>query len=167
MSVSFTKKIPMPILLFPPPLPFPATTLAPPRRLRRPSRRWSLALRRAARSEADAFTEKSGYLFEVSVAEAESLGEYDAAKIAAIFRRRPLLVARRLFQIAATFGKWLALRYADGLADRSDQMFQVSPVSSISRFGDWEFAFLSRNCTVLWNEHIEFPVPVAQYWWRR
>ena len=49
-------------------------------------------LRRASRSDVDAFTEKSGYLFELSVSEVDSLGEYDVAKIAAIFRRRPLLV---------------------------------------------------------------------------
>uniref|UniRef100_A0A803NIS1 ABC1 atypical kinase-like domain-containing protein n=1 Tax=Cannabis sativa TaxID=3483 RepID=A0A803NIS1_CANSA len=37
----------------------------------------------------------------------------------------PFIVARRLFQIGTTFGKWFALRYVDSLMERSDQMFEV------------------------------------------
>ncbi|EXB57414.1 putative aarF domain-containing protein kinase [Morus notabilis] len=123
----------MPILLpSPSSLPsFPATSK--PQILRRQSpplssfslRRRPLFRPQYAGREVDAFTEKSGYLFDLGVSEADSLAVYDVARIATIFRRRPFLVARRLFQIGATFGKWFALRYVDGLMDRSDQMFEV------------------------------------------
>ncbi|GMN60587.1 hypothetical protein TIFTF001_029676 [Ficus carica] len=79
----------------------------------------------AAGRDVDSFTEKSGYLFDIGVSEADSLADYDVARIAAIFRQRPYLVARRLFQIGTTFGKWFALRYVDGLMERSNQMFEV------------------------------------------
>lgn len=76
--------------------------------------------------DVDDFTQKSGYLFELSSSDADSLADYDVSKIAAIYRRKPLLVVRRLFQIGTTFGKWFALRYVDSLMERSDQMFEVS-----------------------------------------
>ncbi|KAI4320646.1 hypothetical protein MLD38_034104 [Melastoma candidum] len=81
----------------------------------------------AARSDVavDTFTEKSGYLFELTSSEAGSLREYDVSKISSIYRRRPLTLLRRLFQIGSTFGLWIGLRYLDGLMDRSDQMFEV------------------------------------------
>ncbi|XP_015886106.3 uncharacterized aarF domain-containing protein kinase At1g71810, chloroplastic isoform X2 [Ziziphus jujuba] len=91
-------------------------------------RRSFSSLRCATRREdvdVDAFTEKSGYLFELSSSDADSLADYDASKIAAIYRRKPFLVVRRLFQTGTTFGKWFALRYVDRLMERSDQMFQV------------------------------------------
>ncbi|XP_062098319.1 uncharacterized aarF domain-containing protein kinase At1g71810, chloroplastic isoform X2 [Humulus lupulus] len=94
--------------------------------LPRSRRRLRSFLRPASASgDVDAFTEKSGYLFELSVSEADSLAAYDISKIADIFKRRPFLVARRLFQIGTTFGKWFALRYVDSLMERSDQMFEV------------------------------------------
>lgn len=73
----------------------------------------------------DTFTEKSGYLFQLSESEAESLSEYDVARIGSIYRRKPLILGRRLFQISTTLGKWFALRYIDGLMDRADVMFKV------------------------------------------
>ncbi|KAK1301791.1 putative aarF domain-containing protein kinase [Acorus calamus] len=73
----------------------------------------------------DAFTKYSGYLFEGGSSEAEFLQEYDIAAIAAVYRRRPLLVLRRLFQVSALFGRWFGLRYLDGLMERSDQMFKI------------------------------------------
>ncbi|XP_056164214.1 uncharacterized aarF domain-containing protein kinase At1g71810, chloroplastic isoform X2 [Syzygium oleosum] len=73
----------------------------------------------------DAFTEKSGYLFELSATEADSLTDYDVAKIASVYRRKPLVLLRRLLQTATTFGRWFASRYLDGLMERSDQMFEV------------------------------------------
>ena len=79
----------------------------------------------AAAGDGDAFTAKSGYLFELSATEADSLTEYRVSKIAAIYYRKPLLVARRLVQTGIAFGNWFALRYADALMDRSDEMFQV------------------------------------------
>ncbi|KAL2335002.1 hypothetical protein Fmac_016215 [Flemingia macrophylla] len=76
-------------------------------------------------SGGDEFTAKSGYLFELSATEADSLAEYRISKIAAIYSRKPLLVARRLVQTGIAFGKWFGLRYIDTLLDRSESMFQV------------------------------------------
>ena len=75
--------------------------------------------------DVDTFTQYSGYLFNLSSSEADSLTEYDVSRIGAIYRNRPLVLIRRLFQIATTLGKWLGLRYIDGLMERSDQMFEV------------------------------------------
>lgn len=75
--------------------------------------------------EVDTFTEKSGYLFELSDSEADSVAEYSISKIASIYRRKPLVVIRRLFQIGTTFGKWFGLRFLDDLMERTDEMFQV------------------------------------------
>ncbi|QCD94428.1 hypothetical protein DEO72_LG5g2512 [Vigna unguiculata] len=79
----------------------------------------------AAASGRDEFTAKSGYLFELSTTEADSLAEYRIPKIAAVYGRKPLLVARRLVQTGLAFGKWFGLRYIDTLLDRSESMFQV------------------------------------------
>ena len=79
----------------------------------------------AAGGDVDAFTANSGYLFDLSTSEADSLSEYSISTIAAIYRRKPLVVVRRLFQIGTTFGKWFGLRYIDGLMERSDEMFEV------------------------------------------
>ncbi|GAU42055.1 hypothetical protein TSUD_288560 [Trifolium subterraneum] len=73
----------------------------------------------------DSFTAKSGYLFELSAIEADSLSEYNISKIAAIYFRKPIVVARRLFQTGFAFGKWFGLRYLDNRFDRSDDMFEV------------------------------------------
>ncbi|XVF29905.1 hypothetical protein REPUB_Repub16aG0010700 [Reevesia pubescens] len=75
--------------------------------------------------EVDSFTEKSGYLFQLSASEAESLIDYCPSRIAAIYRRKPLILLRRLIQIGTTFGKWFGVRYVDNLMERSDQMFKV------------------------------------------
>lgn len=81
--------------------------------------------RASPRLEVDAFTEKSGYLFDLSALEAESLIDYNPSRIAAIYRRKPLILLRRLIQIGTTFGKWFGVRYIDNLMERSDQMFKV------------------------------------------
>ncbi|XP_057550217.1 uncharacterized aarF domain-containing protein kinase At1g71810, chloroplastic isoform X1 [Amaranthus tricolor] len=73
----------------------------------------------------DTFTEKSGYLFQLSESEAESLSEYDVARIGSIYRRKPIILGRRLFQMGTTLGKWFLLRYIDGLMDRADAMFKI------------------------------------------
>ncbi|PWA89821.1 protein kinase superfamily protein [Artemisia annua] len=73
----------------------------------------------------DTFTESSGYLFELSSTEAESLTDYNISKIASIYRNKPFIVLRRLLQIGNTLGKWLVLRYIDSLSERSDTMFKV------------------------------------------
>jgi hypothetical protein len=77
-------------------------------------------------SEEDAFTRSSGYLFEEGLsAEGELPTAYDISGIAAVYRRRPLLVLRRSLQIGASFGRWFALRYLDGVNERTDDMFEV------------------------------------------
>ncbi|GMI77109.1 hypothetical protein like AT1G71810 [Hibiscus trionum] len=82
-------------------------------------------LRATAGLDADSFTKKSGYLFRLSALEAESLLDYSPFRIAAIYRRKPLILLARLIQIATTFGKWFGVRYIDNLMERSDQMFKV------------------------------------------
>ncbi|BFG40965.1 hypothetical protein CerSpe_272390 [Prunus speciosa] len=98
-----------------------------PRPRPRPRRRRSLFRCAAGNDvvEVDAFTNKSGYLFELSDSDANSIEDYDISKIGAIYRRRPLILLRRLFQTGLTFGKWFAFRYIDNLMERSDQMFEV------------------------------------------
>lgn len=73
----------------------------------------------------DAFTEYSGYLFELGASEADSPTEYNISNIAAIYRRKPFVLLRRLVQIGTTLGKWFAIRYIDGITERSDLMFEV------------------------------------------
>ncbi|OIW01411.1 hypothetical protein TanjilG_25707 [Lupinus angustifolius] len=75
--------------------------------------------------DGDSFTAKSGYLFELSATEADSLAEYSVSNIAAVYYRKPLVVARRLFQTGIAFGKWFGLRYVDSLLERSNDMFET------------------------------------------
>lgn len=75
-------------------------------------------------SGGDTFTKYSGYLFQLSSSEADSIAEYDVSKIASIYQRKPLIVLRRLFQISTTLGKWFGMRYLDSVFERSDQMFK-------------------------------------------
>ncbi|XP_068323733.1 uncharacterized aarF domain-containing protein kinase At1g71810, chloroplastic isoform X1 [Pyrus communis] len=115
----------------------PSTFLSPsaPNPLRRfssssfPRPRHRLSILRCAAGndvvELDAFTKKSGYLFELSAPEVNSIADYDISKIGAIYRRKPLILLRRLSQIAFTFGKWFAVRYIDNLTERSDRMFEL------------------------------------------
>ncbi|KAL8491447.1 hypothetical protein ACS0TY_023174 [Phlomoides rotata] len=114
------------MLLVPPPSPplIPAANFTPSRRHVRLPRR-VLATPAAASSEVDAFTQYSGYLFELSSSEAESLTEYKISRIAAIYQKKPFILLRRLFQTATTLGKWFALRYYDSITDRGDLMFEV------------------------------------------
>nr|GME11651.1 uncharacterized aarF domain-containing protein kinase At1g71810, chloroplastic isoform X1 [Ipomoea batatas] len=88
------------------------------------SRRLASQLPAAVRVE-DGFTKYSGYVFELTPAEEETLAEYNIAKIAAIYQKKPLLVLRRLFQIGSTLGKWFALRYIDTVSERADDMFKI------------------------------------------
>ena len=68
----------------------------------------------------------SGYLFEEGAAtESELPTAYDLPGIAAVYRRRPLLVLRRSLQIGTSFGRWFALRYLDRVNERADDMFEV------------------------------------------
>ncbi|XP_043809296.1 uncharacterized aarF domain-containing protein kinase At1g71810, chloroplastic isoform X2 [Manihot esculenta] len=83
------------------------------------------AVNRRPSDDVDSFTKKSGYIFELASSEADSLIEYDIKRIAAICRRKPLILLRRLFQIGTTFGRWFGARYIDSLAEKSDQMFEI------------------------------------------
>lgn len=58
-------------------------------------------------------------------AEGELPTAYDINGIAAVYRRRPLLVLRRSLQIGASFGRWFALRYLDSVNERADDMFEI------------------------------------------
>ncbi|GLT52194.1 hypothetical protein SLA2020_255470 [Shorea laevis] len=71
------------------------------------------------------FTEKSGYLFNLSASEADLLTNYNVSRIASIYKRKPLILLRRLLQIGLTFGKWFCHRYIDTVMDRSGQMFEI------------------------------------------
>lgn len=76
-------------------------------------------------SQPDTFTQYSGYIAEAAIEEADQLDEYNAKKIAALFTRRPFLLARRLLQIAGTLGWWAAVRYGDTLFGKKDTNFKV------------------------------------------
>ncbi|KAJ4951450.1 hypothetical protein NE237_028282 [Protea cynaroides] len=78
----------------------------------------------AARDE-DTFTKYSGYIFELGKSEADELTEYNLSKIGAIYRKKPIIVLRRLIQIGNTLGRWFVLRYLDSLMEQSDLMFEV------------------------------------------
>lgn len=74
--------------------------------------------------ELDTFSRFSGYIAEAATSEAEQLNAYDASRIAAIYRRRPFLLGRRILQITVTLGRWASLRYLDSLLGRSASMFK-------------------------------------------
>ncbi|KAM3361306.1 putative aarF domain-containing protein kinase, chloroplastic [Capsicum galapagoense] len=88
------------------------------------SRRLALPVAAVARDEDD-FTKYSGYVFELNPAEEDSLTEYNIAKIAAFYQKKPLIVFRRLVQIGSTLGKWFAVRYMDTVNERADEMFKI------------------------------------------
>ncbi|XP_075088911.1 putative aarF domain-containing protein kinase At1g71810, chloroplastic isoform X4 [Nicotiana tabacum] len=79
----------------------------------------------AVAREVDDFTKYSGYVFELNSADEESLTEYNIAKIAAFYQKKPLIVVRRLVQIGSTLGKWFAVRYMDIVNERADEMFKI------------------------------------------
>ncbi|EOA33702.1 hypothetical protein CARUB_v10019887mg [Capsella rubella] len=79
----------------------------------------------ATSRDVDTFTSKSGYLFSLSADEADSLSEYNFLRIDGMYKRKPLILLRRLAQIGTTFGYWFGLRLADEALDRSEQMFKV------------------------------------------
>ncbi|XP_031258382.1 uncharacterized aarF domain-containing protein kinase At1g71810, chloroplastic [Pistacia vera] len=114
----------MPILLVPSPIPtVPAISnlkLSPESKPFK-FRSWRLAATR----DVDTFTEKSSYLFQLSATEADSLVDYDLKKIGSIYRRKPLILLRRIVQVGTSFGWWFGSRYVDKLMERSDQMFKV------------------------------------------
>ncbi|WJX71166.1 hypothetical protein P8452_55189 [Trifolium repens] len=110
-------------LLSTPSLSFPSFLLSTNRSTSR--RRYSIRCATSINDGGDSFTAKSGYLFELSAIEADSLSEYSISKIAAIYYRKPIIVARRLFQTGIAFGKWFCLRFLDNRFDRSDDMFEV------------------------------------------
>ncbi|GLT75322.1 hypothetical protein SLA2020_470560 [Shorea laevis] len=114
----------MSLLLPSPPIPsFPATPMLsfPPQFIPRATTR--LAARGG--DIIDTFTEKSGYLFDLSASEADLLTDYSVSRIASIYKRKPLILLRRLLQIGLTFGKWFGDRYVDTVMDRSGQMFEI------------------------------------------
>ncbi|XP_047062480.1 uncharacterized aarF domain-containing protein kinase At1g71810, chloroplastic [Lolium rigidum] len=114
------------LLLRPLPAPAKPTARRPPPRRRPPRPRASASAFGVGASEEDAFTRSSGYLFEEGMsAEGELPTSYDISGIAAVYRRRPLLVLRRSLQIGASFGRWFALRYLDSVNERADDMFEI------------------------------------------
>ncbi|XP_059279892.1 uncharacterized aarF domain-containing protein kinase At1g71810, chloroplastic isoform X2 [Lycium ferocissimum] len=79
----------------------------------------------AVAREVDDFTKYSGYVFELNPSYEDSLTEYNIAKIAAFYQKKPLIVLRRLVQIGSTLGKWFAVRYLDTVNERADDMFKI------------------------------------------
>lgn len=75
-------------------------------------------------SEADAFSQYSGYIGAASTADADLWEVYDAEVIRKYFRRRPLLLARRLLQIGTSVGWWLFKRWLDGRSGKADALFE-------------------------------------------
>lgn len=76
-------------------------------------------------SQPDTFSQYSGYIAAASMEEADQLDEYNADKIAAVFKKKPFLLARRLLQIAGTLGSWAAVRYMDSVLGKYDTKFKV------------------------------------------
>ncbi|CAD6259367.1 unnamed protein product [Miscanthus lutarioriparius] len=116
------------LLLQPRAVPAPALRGRPPRPRRRlvPPPLASAPSSIVVSSDEDAFTRCSGYLFEEGAAtESELPTAYDLPGIAAVYRRRPLLVLRRSLQIGTSFGRWFALRYLDRVNERADDMFEL------------------------------------------
>ncbi|OQU82423.1 uncharacterized aarF domain-containing protein kinase At1g71810, chloroplastic [Sorghum bicolor] len=116
------------LLLQPRAVPAPALRGRPPRPRRRlvPPPLASASGSIVVSSDEDAFTRCSGYLFEEGAAtESELPTAYDLPGIAAVYRRRPLLVLRRSLQIGTSFGRWFALRYLDRVNERADDMFEL------------------------------------------
>ncbi|XP_066349648.1 uncharacterized aarF domain-containing protein kinase At1g71810, chloroplastic-like isoform X1 [Miscanthus floridulus] len=116
------------LLLQPRAVPAPALRGRPPRPRRRlvPPPLASASGSIVVSSDEDAFTRCSGYLFEEGAAtESELPTAYDLPGIAAVYRRRPLLVLRRSLQIGTSFGQWFALRYLDRVNERADDMFEL------------------------------------------
>lgn len=124
------------LLVFPPSLPaFPARSSRRRRHSPPPPPAASLSSPSSSSGDVDAFTKYSGYIFEGGASsEAELSDEYDIRKIAAIYRRRPVLVARRFAQIGTVFGRWFALRYLDSVLERSDDMFKVGVIFYFENF---------------------------------
>lgn len=85
-------------------------------------------------SQPDTFTRYSGYIAKAAIEEADQLDVYNADKIAAVFRRRPFLLARRLLQIVQTLGWWAALRYADTRLGKKDTNFKARTLPSNLNF---------------------------------
>ncbi|XP_010415891.1 PREDICTED: uncharacterized aarF domain-containing protein kinase At1g71810, chloroplastic-like isoform X2 [Camelina sativa] len=85
----------------------------------------AVAVSSAASRDVDSFTSKSGYLFSLSADEADSLSEYNFLRIDGMYKKKPLILLRRLAQIGTTFGYWFGLRLADEALERSEQMFKV------------------------------------------
>ncbi|KAF6175615.1 hypothetical protein GIB67_022617 [Kingdonia uniflora] len=81
----------------------------------------------ASSRQIDTFTKYSGYVFENNNnnSDADRLSEYDVPKIAAIYRRKPVLLARRVVQIITKLGQWFGARYFDGVLGKTDTMFKV------------------------------------------
>ncbi|CAH2066805.1 unnamed protein product [Thlaspi arvense] len=114
------------LLPSPPIVSFPANpSLLPLSRPSWPLRRGNPAVVSAASRDVDSFTSKSGYLFSLSADEADSLSEYNFSRIDGMYKKKPLILLRRLAQIGTTFGFWLGLRLADEALERSEQMFKV------------------------------------------
>ncbi|RZC55290.1 hypothetical protein C5167_014136 [Papaver somniferum] len=81
----------------------------------------------AVSQDVDTFTKYSGYIFDENNdnSEAEIILEYNPSKISSIYRKKPLLLLRRLLQVGNTLGRWFILRYVDKVTQRSDSMFKV------------------------------------------
>ncbi|ESQ28027.1 hypothetical protein EUTSA_v10018208mg [Eutrema salsugineum] len=90
-----------------------------------PPRRGNSTVVTAASRDVDSFTSKSGYLFSLSADEADSLSEYSFSRIDGMYKKKPLILLRRLAQIGTTFGYWFGLRLADEALERSEQMFKI------------------------------------------
>ena len=75
--------------------------------------------------EADTFSQNSGYIAYYAGSQDDQWREYDAEAMGKYFRRKPVLVARRLTQIGLVLGTWLGKRWLDAKTCRSDETFKV------------------------------------------
>ncbi|KAJ7551047.1 hypothetical protein O6H91_07G131600 [Diphasiastrum complanatum] len=75
-------------------------------------------------AELDTFSRFSGYIAAASQTEAERMTIYNPQDIASVYRKRPLLLLRRLSQVVVTLGWWAGFRYLDSVLGRSESMFK-------------------------------------------
>lgn len=66
-----------------------------------------------------------------------------------MYKKKPLILLRRLAQIGTTFGYWFGLRLADEALERSEQMFKVflqfRDLLFIDALNNDDFVLISRS----------------------
>lgn len=75
-------------------------------------------------SQTDTFSQSSGYIADAAMGDDATWTEYDADVIASYFQKKPILLARRLFQTVFTLGSWFGMRWIDSKFGSGDDTFK-------------------------------------------